>query len=98
MSHHSTEYYYALIEDLIADQQAVWGSSAIEIADSVTGLAVSAPVSDTDDIWVTGEPKQVADALAEAYIDRFGQTAASSMQAVATEYGEDIDLPQTLRQ
>lgn len=90
MSGHNTERYYALIEALVVDQQEVWGDQAVEIADSVSGLYVT-----DEDIWVNGDGRVIAGELAAAYIDRFGQAAESSLQAVASDF-EDLRLPAEL--
>lgn len=97
MSHHNTADYYALIESLIADQQEVWGGLAIEIANAVPGLVVSENGAEPGDLWVNGNGKAIAGALAESYIERFGQSAAKSLQAVAREYDDDVELPDVLQ-
>lgn len=97
MSQHRTEIYYSLVEEIIADQQRVWGDQSLEIADSVSGLHVSKPVSDSGDIWVNGDGKEIAGALVEAYIDRFGEAAAAASRDVADGYRQEVDLPSTLR-
>lgn len=96
MSEHNTTEYYALIESLIASQKDVWGNPAVEIANSVSGLVVSDDVSDADDIWLNGNEKEIARELAEAYIDRFGQSAATTLRDVAADYQDVLDLPSIL--
>lgn len=96
MSRHDTSKYYALIERLILDQHRVWGNVAIDIADSVPGLVVADAMTESVDIWVNGNEKEIAAALAQAYIGRFGQSTASSLRAVASDYEDDIELPEVL--
>lgn len=92
MPGHNTKRYYSLIESLVADQRQIWGEQAIEIADSISGLHVS-----HDDIWVNGNEKEIAGALAKSYIEKFGQAAESSLQDIASDYEEDVDLPPVLQ-
>lgn len=97
MSRDNTQRYYSLIESLIVDQKQIWGTQAIKIANSVPGLHISDPISDPDDIWVNGHEKEIAGALAEAYIEKFGQAAESSLRDIAQEYQHDVDLPSSLQ-
>lgn len=92
MTGHNTKIYYSLIESLIADQHQIWGEQAIEIADSISGLHVS-----HDDIWVNGNGKDIAGALAKSYIEKFGQAAESSLQDTASDYEDDVNLPSVLQ-
>lgn len=96
MAQDDTTVYYALIEHIIADQRDVWGDLAIDIANSVPGLVVAETVTESGDIWVNGEERKIANALAESYIDRFGRSAALSLRAIADEYEDDIELPPVL--
>lgn len=92
MSQHKTSAYYALIEAMIADQVSIWGQQGVTIADTVEGLHVD----DADSIWVIGDGRDVAGALAEAYVEQFGDAAAASLQQVAYQYRTDVDLPPIL--
>lgn len=92
MSQHKTSAYYALIEAMIADQVDIWGQQGVAIADTVEGLYVE----DTDSIWVIGDGGDVAGALAEAYVEQFGDAAAASLKKAAYQYRTDVDLPPML--
>ncbi|MFC7021204.1 MULTISPECIES: hypothetical protein [Haloarcula] len=91
MASPNTKAYYALVEDIVVDQKAVWGTVAVDIADSVPGLVV-----DTGTIWINGHETEVVGALARAYVDRFGRAAAESLRDVAEDYQDEVDLPPVL--
>ncbi len=82
--------YVALSEALVDNQRQVLGDKAEDVARRIDGIEFE----DGEIVQVTGEPA-VAE-LAQAYEDRMGQAALSSMRIAANEFEGWVDLPDVL--
>lgn len=85
--------YEHLAGRLVETQRSMIGQPAIEIAQSVDGLAV------TDDGNVTGidgDRRAVVDELVSRYADMLGGPARTRLRTAAAEFEEELVLPASL--
>lgn len=78
------ETYTSLISDVISKQATILGPDiAVLKARSITGLKVS----DEGKVeGVQGDPKQILEALIDAYVQLSGQIVKSTLQSVFNKY------------
>lgn len=88
-----TSAYEQLMNAIIEQAQAAMGDQeAIAMAEEVDKLELSNGVVDV----VHGDPMSVTESLAQVYIDHLGMASKVALKGVASDYADDVELPDNI--
>jgi hypothetical protein len=88
--------YERLATALIETQQSMLGQRAINVAQSIDGLAVDDDGSATEIDGGDDHDRAVIAALVDEYVSIMGQSAHNRLDDVADEFADDLLLPENL--
>lgn len=90
------DIFAQVVERIIKEQQSIIGPMALDMAKKVTGLQVVS----ADEVRLTGNGKQILDALVNQYAKLFGKASVEICKEAFSVYSDKIpatEVPDILK-